>query len=408
MAPYYRWLAVAAVTPPVLWVLAAAAAVVADAVTPVVRMRPIDIWGTYTTSHDFAGGGCPPNFTLGQGEPFSAADGITDRPPHANLALNFLGTALSEGGVPCSAGALVGVVSIETFSPAIMEAAGVPNETALIHASSFSSRMVHWADVVGLGVGTIPCGATAPRWGTDTWVAFGEMEWSVAYTPPGEGPLTVSIGGTNRTAIFLHSTGISCIMKAPPRRGLAAPPPAGEGVGDDGEAADSPARAEDEGGGGASGVSAGAAAGIGLAAAAVGLALGAAGGLSASRVRRRRHFRSGLVGHKPPAADAAAGVVAGAAGGTGATPPSRPHFPRVGTASKTPVVGLALPMYGESGGGVDATAAAAKDLREAFGLADAPPMPPELADSMAPPPMPDALRGSTISDPSTGARSGRS
>lgn len=236
MAPHVRWYLAAAATAAAsaLWALAAAAATAAaaEAVPPVVRMRPIDIWGTYTTAHDWTGGRCPTNFTLGQGEPFSAADGISGRPPHADNALNFLGAALSEGGVPCSAGALVAVKSIEMFNPNIMAGVGKPNGTSLMWANAFSMRMFFWADVVGLGVSTIPCGASTSRWGNDTWVAFGELDWSVLRTLPGGGGTErIILGGTNRTAVFLRPSGIMCIMAAPPRRGLARPPPPPRGGG---------------------------------------------------------------------------------------------------------------------------------------------------------------------------------
>lgn len=420
MAPLFRRLPMAAAVASVLWVVAAVAAVVAAAnsVLPVVRMRPIDISGTYTTTYaSDAGGGCPTNFTIGQGEPFSRADSLSPRAPSHELARNFLGSAVSEEGVSCSGGALVAVSSLQTFNIDVMNGVGKPNGSALLHSSVFSERMLHWSDVVGLGVASISCGASAaaavPRWGPDTWVAIGEMQWSARRTTPDGKIQTVAFGGSNRTAIFLTSKTIWCVMAAPPRRELVIQPPVEDGNedGKDGDAVSTPVRAGEDGGN----VSTGAAVGIGVAAAAAGLALGAAVGLFTARWHHRRRPSNMLVSHQASAAGEAVGK-SGAAVGLAGRPSSRPPLPRAGKAlppPNHPVVGLALPTFGEQTGVPPAAAAAAevkaaKDLRVAFGLADAPPMPPELSDSMAPPPMPDALRGSTISDPSSAARSGRS
>ncbi|GAB0495775.1 hypothetical protein MMPV_007080 [Pyropia vietnamensis] len=421
MAPLFRRLPTAAAVAPVLWVVAAAAAVVvaANGFPPVIRMRPIEISGTYTTIYSSnAGVGCPSNFTIGQGEPFSKADNLSAIAPHPNLARNFLGSALSEEGVPCTGGALVAISSIQAFNPRMMEGVGKPKEAALLFATAFSHRMFHWADVLGFGMDTVSCGGSAagavPRWESNTWVAIGEMAWSAVMTVPGETKrLVVPFGGDNRTAIFLNSTDIRCVMSAPPRRMSVGQPPVEDGVedGEHADAANSPVRGEAGGK-----VSAGAAAGIGLAAAAVGLALGAAGGLSIARWHRRRIRSKAVVSRQASAAGAGAADKGAAVGRVG-TPPSRLLLPHAGGAPSPPHrpgVGLVLPTFGEPAGVPPAAAAAAtaafaaKDVHEAFGLADAPSMPPELADSMAPPPMPDALRGSTITTPSSEARSGGS
>lgn len=391
MVPPLRGPPIAAAAVAVVAVLTVVAAAAAATVPVVARMRPIDISGTYTTTYAGVDIACPSTFTIGQGEPFSRAENLSSIAPHPNIALNFLGAALSAAGVPCTDGALVAIGSIQVFNPTVMSATGKPNGTALVWKTPFSIRMLYWADVFGLGVETLACGAAAPRWDPNTWVAFGEAAWHVVESSSGVSNLTrIDLGGRNRTAVFLNSEHVLCAMTAAPRRGLVQRPPA------------APRSAADAGGA----VSAGAAAGIGAAAAAVGLALGAAGGVSAARWRRRRRDRR-LGGHaKAPAAVSGAG-----AGAPPWRPPPPPPLaaPQGGGTPLHPVVGLVLPSYGDPTGVPSAAAATAvaKGLREAFGLADAPPMPPELADSMAPPPMPDALRDSTISDPSTGARSGR-
>lgn len=255
MVPPLRGPPIAAAAVAVVAVLTVVAAAAAATVPVVARMRPIDISGTYTTTYADVDIACPSTFTIGQGEPFSRTDNLSSIAPHPNIALNFLGAALSAAGVPCTDGALVAIGSIQVFNPTVMSATGKPNGTALVWKTPFSIRMLYWADVFGLGVETLACGAAAPRWDPNTWVAFGEAAWHVLESSSGVSNLTrIDLGGRNRTAVFLNSERVLCAMTAAPRRGLVQRPPA------------APRSAADAGGA----VSAGAAAGIGAAAATIG------------------------------------------------------------------------------------------------------------------------------------------